>query len=792
MKKIQLIAYAGAIALLSTGFVACSSTEDDVAEVPVNPTYDPATGEVTTNFVFNVSTGNSGTTRMTSANVQGAINSSTAELFRGIENAVLFSYKMRNSDNTAPLDGQHVAYEPTPIPTIKMFTLGTIMAKGAISPATTDGTKTQSRRVVELSLPTETNTLLFYGKAIKDGTDQAQGSVNVAINPNGNLGANYFRLNKIIADGSDMQTEFQQSQALIAAVLTNIIQTSYTLPTDLTVDGRTVSSGKTYKWSDYVTITRDQEKPTIIKDIEKKGNDPVIANGESANSMSNLGEILAEAYVSFNTIYNQGGHSELRAGSGPAVKRMINDLYQVLFKVKSATPTNLEETVAMRLADVICANIGKAFDTSVSYEFQKNSSLISFVGGSPSSYNKLNVDATLNDFPKTKFNLPYGATILEISYNTSANAPEYNYMGAVPTYAMGGSTSAFDPSNYVFPPELMYFGNSPIRTTNTTKGTSDYPDGTTNWMDDNNNLWGDWTNNAHVLSTTRAVAMKNCINYANALLKCNVKYGTNALKDNNHQIQYERTGANETDNVISVATGAAGMFELTGILVGGQNRTVGWDFIPRADASINEPTAPQFKYMVYDSEIPDGTIPAATSASGGSASADVYTLLWDNWDYSFMGQSQRTVYVALEFKNNSGKDFWGMNNLIPKDGTFYITGKLDPDVITVDGKTAAEITADKSLGVTWPATYEMPPYYTAAQATAKGDETLDKKTIKERRVFMQDYVTEATFVLTENSLKYALVAVPDLRSTQISLGLSVDLHWREGLKFTNVPLEGGQ
>ena len=791
MKKIQLIAYAGAIALLSTGFVACSSTEDDVAEVPVNPTYDPATGEVTTNFVFNVSTGNSGTTRMTSDNVQGAINSSTAELFRGIENAVLFSYKMRNSDNTAPLDGQHVAYEPTPIPTIKMFTLGTIMAKGAISPATTDGTKTQSRRVVELSLPTETNTLLFYGKAIKDGTDQAQGSVNVAINPNGNLGANYFRLNKIIADGSDMQIEFQQSQALIAAVLTNIIRTSYTLPTDLNVDGRIVSSGKTYKWSDYVTITRDQEKPTIINKIEKKGNDPVIANGESANSMSGLGEILAEAYVSFNTIYNQGGHSELRAGSGPAVKRMINDLYQVLFKVKSATPTNLEETVAMRLADVICANIGKAFDTSVSFEFQKNSSLISFVG-STSSYDKLNVDATLNDFPKTKFNLPYGATILEISYNTSANAPEYNYMGAVPTYAMGGSTSAFDPSNYVFPPELMYFGNSPIRTTNTTKGTSDYPDGTTNWMDDNNNLWGDWTNNAHVLSTTRAVAMKNCINYANALLKCNVKYGTNALKDNNHQIQYERTGANETDNVISVATGAAGMFELTGILVGGQNRTVGWDFIPRADASINEPTAPQFKYMVYDSQIPDGTIPAATSASGGSASADVYTLLWDNWDYSFMGQSQRTVYVALEFKNNSGKDFWGMNNLIPKDGTFYITGKLDPDVITVDGKTAAEITADKSLGVTWPAAYEMPPYYTAAQASAKGNATLDKKTIKERRVFMQDYVTEATFVLTENSLKYALVAVPDLRSTQISLGLSVDLHWREGLKFTNVPLEGGQ
>jgi hypothetical protein len=86
----------------------------------------------------------------------------------------------------------------------------------------------------------------------------------------------------------------------------------------------------------------------------------------------------------------------------------------------------------------------------------------------------------------------------------------------------------------------------------------------------------------------------------------------------------------------------------------------------------------------------------------------------------------------------------------------------------------------------------MPPYYTTDQATAAGDATLDSKTIKERRVFMQDYMTDVTFVLTENSLKYALVAVPDLRSTQISLGLSVDLHWSEGLKFGEVNVGGEQ
>ena len=194
--------------------------------------------------------------------------------------------------------------------------------------------------------------------------------------------------------------------------------------------------------------------------------------------------------------------------------------------------------------------------------------------------------------------------------------------------------------------------------------------------------------------------------------------------------------------------------------------------------------------MVYDSDIFDTSIPAASSATGGSPSNDNYTLLWDNWDDTMYGGDQRTVYVALEFKNNTGKDFWGMNNLIRNGGTFYITGKLDPDAIKVSGKSPDAIKTDKSLGIDWPTDYEMPPYYTTERAGS--NTTLDSKTIKQRRVFMQDYMTEATFVLTENSLKYALVAVPDLRSSQISMGLSVDLNWNKGLKFDNVPLAGGQ
>ena len=794
MKKIFNLAYVGAIALVCAGFSSCA--DDTIGkEVEPNPTYDAEKGEVTADFVFNVSAGTQGATRMTSANTQANVANSASEQFRGIDHAVLYSFKIRKTDNSGVKDGWHIAYAPTPTPEVKAFQLGTVMTANSIVPAG-DGDKPYSHRIIELALPTETNTLLFYGKAIKTDTDAEQGFTEEIINVNGNMNANYFRTKKIVEDGSTQATKLTQAESLIAAVMTKIIRSSYTISGIGATgpDSRTKASG-TIKWSDYVTITTDNSNNSVINAITAKTSDPVKADGEAEyGTMSMLGEILANTYLTFNTIYKTATQSELRAGSGPAIKRMMRDLYNVTKTVADAEATSLEELIAKRLAQAILTNINTCFDPTSNFDFRANSALKSFTGFDVGDQaNLLNDDANLSDFPKTDFNLPYGATVLTIFYNTTKNAPEYGYMGAVPTYAMGGgTTSSFDPSNYLYAPELMYFGNSPIRVTDESKIASDYPDGTTNWVNNADPAWAGWTNNSHVLSTTRAVAMRNSINYGNALLRLNVKYGTGILKDNNHKIQEDRTGADENDNSIQVTSGQhAGKFILTGVLIGGQPRSVGWNFLPRQ--YTGEP-ADIFSYMVYDSVIPDGgTIPGATSTTvGGSTTGDVYTLLWDNWDESLYNQNQRTVYVALEFVNNSGQDFWGMNNLIPNGGTFYITGKLDPDAITVTGKTPAEILADKSLGIEWPATYEMPPYYTTAKATAKSDATLDSKTIKERRVFMQDYVTDVTFVLTENSLKYALVAVPDLRSSQISLGLSVDLHWRQGLNFGEQNLEGGQ
>lgn len=161
-------------------------------------------------------------------------------------------------------------------------------------------------------------------------------------------------------------------------------------------------------------------------------------------------------------------------------------------------------------------------------------------------------------------------------------------------------------------------------------------------------------------------------------------------------------------------------------------------------------------------------IPAASAADNeGVASAANYTLVWDNWEAKNVGKKQRDVYVALEFKNNS-RDFFGENNLIRSGATFYLVGKLDPD--------EGHSTTDLSDGITWPTKYALPPY------------DADGNSIHERRVFIQHYMTTATFVIGAESLQHALVAVPDLRSGQISLGLSVDLKWQTGLVFNDIIL----
>jgi hypothetical protein len=183
---------------------------------------------------------------------------------------------------------------------------------------------------------------------------------------------------------------------------------------------------------------------------------------------------------------------------------------------------------------------------------------------------------------------------------------------------------------------------------------------------------------------------------------------------------------------------------------------VGWNFLPKLQDGERQG-------YIYDNVIAGGgSIPAP-----GNTTAPNYTLVFDNLNYvpstGAIETTQNTVYVALELENNTGSGFFGKDNLIPDGSRFYLIGTLDPTQ-----KTAPDL----------PTYHALPPY--------KGG--LNGKTVP--RVFIQDHKTTVNFKIGEFSLQYAYLNIPDLRSSSVTLGLSVDLSWSTGIDFGSVVIGG--
>ena len=57
---------------------------------------------------------------------------------------------------------------------------------------------------------------------------------------------------------------------------------------------------------------------------------------------------------------------------------------------------------------------------------------------------------------------------------------------------------------------------------------------------------------------------------------------------------------------------------------------------------------------------------------------------------------------------------------------------------------------------------------------------------------MQDHMTNVNFKIGQYSLQYAYLNIPDLRSSSVTLGLSVDLSWSQGISFGDVTIGGNE
>lgn len=130
-------------------------------------------------------------------------------------------------------------------------------------------------------------------------------------------------------------------------------------------------------------------------------------------------------------------------------------------------------------------------------------------------------------------------------------------------------------------------------------------------------------------------------------------------------------------------------------------------------------------YVVYDPTQTGSNVTVATTATDPN-----YTLVLES--------AEDELQVAVELVNN-GADFVGYNGeIIPTGTKFYLVGKL-----TKPGTGTSEAT----------------------------------------EIFQQDFKTIVNFTIGATSLTNAYNTIPDLRTPQLELGLTVDLKWQPGMTF---------
>ena len=774
------------IFLLGTIVLGAAACQRELVEGTDNPNYNAETREVVTSFVFNIAA--QPQTKQNAASIQA---SGTG--FRGLVDAKLLTYS-NNATGILPADAT----------ADKGYDLSQLATNTQIG-------WDENRRVIELSLPLNTNTLLLYGRAPMGNAYDNYANVYDCYGHMDSYTVNKENGSAKFEAGHRLSNEeygkFLHMENMIAGIQTTLLYHRLYEGTKINKDD----------------APEDGIAPYTFNAELKEGDGDILwemyasADGKSpyatADDRFPLEDKLGDLYRQLTDIKTEAG--ELRAGSGEATMKTASDLLSVLNEIRCAIPFNAAEAVAKYFAAEVFDRVLKYFDATTnqnggpitvngfksqqkiaeaytsSQEMQFRPNIPSAISDAPEIYwlNATQLDAISGakyapkDFP-FNFDLPRGAA--HIAFDKTAHIFYYpqtfNVSGME---GLPGVGATYNGKSYYYPAELLYFGNSPIRTSSTDVVKDNYPQGsgvgTNQWCNDNSWAAATW-NDTKVTASTRSVAMKYNINYGVGVLQTKVQFnGDNGyIYDNNKAVQIEHRGdeaANEKDNKIPIKKD---MFVLTGIIIGGQPEAIGWDHLPvKINTGTTAEPVMQYKYgFIYDKAIPGGGIGVPSSGT----SDPNYTLVYDNFHAASQSDAgiytpeahQDKVSVALEFRNDSGYELYGNHNLIRKGGYFYLIGLLDPE-------------ADGLAKITWPndpgetgkyTTHVVPPY------TAEG------KSQKITRVFIQDFMTKATFTIGPNSLHYAYLTVPDLRSASMTLGLYVDLEWETGLSFENVLLGG--
>ncbi len=237
---------------------------------------------------------------------------------------------------------------------------------------------------------------------------------------------------------------------------------------------------------------------------------------------------------------------------------------------------------------------------------------------------KIDDDATIEekDYPRS-IGLPDGAAVIRWTGEK---------------FEVRTTTTTLDNINginrYTYPAELMFFADSPIRTSAEEVAKTVYENAPTN------QLWSAFLNTYYNGSTavnteTKAVAVEKPIQYGVAKLDLTLTGMSTTLRD-------------AKDDVVSYTSMAT--LPLTGVIIGGQH-TVGFNMKPQGEQTDVDGR------FIYDTNIIDGN---KTS-----------TLVLQSYD-------NEKVPVILEFQNNTEYAFTGKDGTVYPGTRFYLIGMIDP------------------------------------------------------------------------------------------------------------------
>ena len=237
-----------------------------------------------------------------------------------------------------------------------------------------------------------------------------------------------------------------------------------------------------------------------------------------------------------------------------------------------------------------------------------------------------------NDYPRS-IGLPDGAAVIRWAKNEETDKDEFS---------VRTTTTTLDNINginrYTYPAELMFFVDSPIRTSADEVSNEIYKS--------TDKLWSAFLDTYYkgpttVTTNTKAVAVENPIQYGVAKLDLTLTSMSTPLKDAKNEVV---TNANMST------------MPLTGVIIGGQH-TVGFNMKPQGEQTDVDGR------FIYET-----TVDATSLATEGYKTSTLVLQSYDN----------EKVPVILEFENKTGHAFTGKDGTVYPYARFYLIALIDP------------------------------------------------------------------------------------------------------------------